>query len=248
MERVYFDYNASCPLTAEVKAKIISLLNKDFGNPATSHWAGAPARQHVEDARVSVAHAINAHPDEIVFTSGATESNNAVIKGIWFSPERRGVHFVTSAVEHPAIAEPLRFVERLGARVTRVPVDAFGQVSADAVQRALCADTVLVSIMHANNEIGTVNPIADIAAVCRALGVPLHTDAGQSLGTIEVDVARLGVDFLTVAGHKIGAPKGVGALYVRRGRVLEPLVHGAGHEAGRRAGARRGVRGWVGRV
>jgi cysteine desulfurase len=237
---VYLDFNASTPLAPEVVAAMEPLLRDHYGNPSSQHWAGRPARAVVDDARGEVAALLNAAPHEIIFTSGGTEANNHAIKGIVFRHGVAGAHIVTTAIEHPAVLEPCRFLEGLGAAVTRLPVDATGMVDPGDVRRALGKRTTLVSVMHANNEVGTIEPIAEIARIAREHGVPLHVDAAQSVGKIDADVQRLGADLLTVAGHKLYAPKGVGALYVRdtlqRQAPLEPLMHGAGHESGRRAG------------
>ena len=234
--RVYLDFNASTPIAPGVAEAMRPFLSDAYGNPSSPHWAGAPARAAVERARGQVAGLLGCSPEEILFTSGGTESNNHALKGAFLANRDRGDHVVTSAVEHPAVREPLRFLERLGARVTVVPVDRQGRVDPEAVRRAIGPRTVLVSVMHANNEVGTVQPIAAIARFTREAGVLLHTDAAQSVGKIPARVDGLGVDLLSVAGHKLHAPKGVGALYVRAGTRLEPLVHGAGHERGRRAG------------
>ena len=235
---IYLDYNASTPLAPSVAAKMREVMEDAFGNPSSLHWAGAPARTHVERARALVAELLGCTPSEIVFTSGGSESNNLALKGVFFA--RTGAttapHIVTTAVEHPAIVAPCEFLARLGARVTVLPVDATGRIDPDDLRRAITPDTVLVSVMHANNEVGTIMPIEACAAVARERGVPFHTDAAQSVGKIPTRVDALGVDLLSIAGHKIHAPKGIGALYVRAGTKLEPLVHGAGHEHGRRAG------------
>lgn len=237
MRVIYLDYNATTPLAPEVRQAMLPLLDQQFGNPSSSHGLGRAAHQAVEDARRHMAALLGAAPDEIVFTSGGSEANNLALKGVALRYGRGGSgHFVVSAIEHPAILEPARFLERLGYDLTIVPVDRRGVVDPEAVLQALRADTLLVSIMHANNEIGTLQPVAEIAALCRAREILVHTDAAQSVGKVPVRVDLLNVDLLTVAGHKLYAPKGVGALYVRRGVELEPLVHGAAHEHGRRAG------------
>jgi cysteine desulfurase len=212
------------------------LLREHYGNPSSQHWAGRPARHVVDDARAEVAALLNAAPDEVIFTSGGTEANNHAIKGVFFRRGIESAHIITTRIEHPAVLEPCRFLEGLGAKVTRLPVDSTGMVDPDDVRRALTPHTVLVSVMHANNEVGTIEPIAEIARITRDHGALLHVDAAQSVGKIDVDVQKLGVDLLSVAGHKVYAPKGVGALYIRHGVELEPLMHGAGHESGRRAG------------
>jgi cysteine desulfurase len=239
MPPIYLDHNASTPLDPAVAEEIRGLLGAAFGNPSSDHWAGRGARAVVDTARTRTASLLGCAPSEIVFTSGGSEANNHALKGIFFAARRQGAehpHFVTSTVEHPAILEPLRFLERLGATVTLVPVDGFGRVDPSAVARALRPETVLVSIMHANNEVGTIQPVAEIAALAHERGIPVHTDAAQSLGKIPARVNDLGVDLLSVAGHKLYGPKGVGALFVHQGRAIEPFVHGAGHESGRRAG------------
>jgi cysteine desulfurase len=235
-KQIYLDFNASTPLAPEVVEAMQPLLTEHFGNPSTHHWAGAPAKAAVERARAQVAALLGCDPDEVVFTSGGSEANNHALKGVFFANGDRGDHIVTSAVEHPAILQPLRFLETLGAKVTVLPVDRQGRVDPEGVRKALTPRTILVSIMHANNEVGTVQPIAEIAAIAKAAGVLMHTDAAQSVGKIPTRVNELGVDLLSVAGHKLYAPKGVGAIFIRRGTGLEPFVHGAGHEHGRRAG------------
>ena len=237
-DRIYLDYNATTPLSKHVKAEIARILDTDFGNPSSVHWAGVPASELVELARIRVAELIGSDPTEIVFTSGGTEANNHAIKGVFFAKRHQvsSPHFIISSVEHPAISEPLRFLESLGARVSRLPVDSSGLVDPDDVKRAIEPETVLISIMLANNEVGTIQPIEEIAAIAREHGVLIHTDAAQAIGKIPVDVESMGVDMLYIAGHKLYAPQGIGALYVREGVVLESFMHGAGHEGGRRAG------------
>jgi cysteine desulfurase len=236
---IYLDHNASTPLDPAVAEEMRGLLGTAFGNPSSGHWAGRPAREVVDTARTRTATLLGCDPAEIVFTSGGSEANNHALKGIFFAARRRGVehaHFVTTAVEHPAILEPLRFLEGLGAGVTLVPVDGHGRVDPGAVAHALRPETVLVSVMHANNEVGTLQPVSEIAALAHARGIPVHTDAAQSVGKIPARVDDLGVDLLSVAAHKLYGPKGVGALFIRKGLALEPLIHGAAHESGRRAG------------
>lgn len=234
---IYLDYNATAPLAPEVVAAMSPFLASVQGNPSSPHWAGLPARDAVEKARSQAAALLCCDATEVVFTSGGTEANNQAIKGLYFARRARGeCHIITSQVEHPAVLEPCRFLERLGAQVTRLPVDRFGGVDPDDVRRALRPSTALITIMHANNEVGTIQPIEEIAAIARGHDILCHTDAAQTVGKIPVDVESLGVDLLSVAAHKLYGPKGVGALFVREGVELEPLLHGAGHEAGRRAG------------
>ena len=233
---IYLDYNASTPIDPRVAAVMRPLLDGPFANPSATHDGGREAKAILDRARAQVAGLLGAAPDEIVFTSGGSEANNAALKGVFFARRERGNHIITTAVEHPAIREPLRFLERLGARVTVVPVDHTGRVDPDDVRRAITPETILVSVMHANNEVGTIQPVAEVAAIARERGVLVHADAAQSVGKIPTRVDDLGVDLLSIAGHKAYAPKGAGALYVRRGVTLEPLIHGAGHESGRRAG------------
>lgn len=236
MATIYLDYNASTPIDPTVAAAMRPLLDEAFGNPSSGHWASTPAKAAVERARGQVAALLGAAPDEIVFTSGGSEANNLAIKGTFFALKHKGEHIITTAVEHPAILVPCHFLERLGATVTYLPVDRTGRVDPEAVRRAITPRTILISVMHANNEVGTVQPIETIGTIAREHGIRFHTDAAQSVGKIPTKVDALGVDLLTIAGHKLYAPKGVGALYVRRGVALEPLIHGAGHEQGRRAG------------
>jgi cysteine desulfurase len=235
-KHIYLDFNATTPIAPEVAAAINQALTGPFGNPFSEHWAGLPARQTIENARAQVAALLRCSSDEVVFTSGGSESNNHALKGTFFVQGGRDAHIITTQVEHPAVLNPCRFLERLGASVTYLPVDRFGQVDPENVRHALTPRTILISVMHANNEVGTLQPISEIARIARERGILSHTDAAQSVGKIPTCVDELGVDLLTLAGHKFYAPKGVGALYVRKGVCLEPLIHGAGHELGRRAG------------
>lgn len=236
MKPIYLDYNASTPIDAAVASAMRPLLDEAYGNPSSGHWASTPAKTALEHARGQVAALLGCSSDEIVFTSGGSEANNLAIKGTFFALRDKGEHIVTTQVEHPAILAPCRFLERLGAGVTYLPVDATGRVDPEAVRRAITPRTILISVMHANNEVGTIQPIEEIGVIAREHGVRFHTDAAQSVGKIPTKVDTLGVDLLTIAGHKLYAPKGIGALYVRRGITLEILIHGAGHEQGRRAG------------
>jgi cysteine desulfurase len=236
MLSIYLDYNASTPIDPAVAAAMRPFLDEAFGNPSSEHWAGTPAKAALEKARGQVAVLLGAASNEIVFTSGGSEANNLAIKGTFFALNDKGRHVITTEVEHPAVLAPCRFLERLGGSVTYVPVDRQGRVDPANVRRAITPQTVLISVMHANNEVGTIQPIEEIGAIAKEHGIRFHTDAAQSVGKIATKVDRLGVDLLTIAGHKLYAPKGVGALYVRRGVELEPLIHGAGHELGRRAG------------
>jgi cysteine desulfurase len=248
MPPIYLDYNATTPIDPAVVEAMLPYLLTHFGNPSSAHEYGKTAHAAIEEARGQVAALIGAHADEIVFTGGGSEASNQAIKGTCLWPPRGSfsrlfggqspdaVHIITTAVEHPATLEPVAFLGRLGARVTILPVDQFSCVDPDDVKRAITTQTRLVTVMHSNNEVGTLMPIREIAAICRARGILIHTDCAQSLGKVPVSVAELGVDLLTIAGHKLYAPKGVGALYVRRGVRVESLIHGAGHENNRRAG------------
>jgi len=236
MRRIYLDYNASTPLDPGVAQAMRSVLEDSYGNPSSAHWAGRAAKQILEEARADVAALIGCTPAEIVFTSGGSEANNLALKGTFYSRPNPPVHIITTQIEHPAILEPCRFLSQLGAQITYLPVDSTGLVDPDDVRRAITSATRLISIMHANSEVGTIQPIGACAEVARDHGIPFHTDAAQSVGKIPTRVDELGVDMLSVVGHKLYAPKGIGALYIRAGTKLEPLIHGAGHEGGRRAG------------
>jgi cysteine desulfurase len=236
MRRIYLDHNASTPIDPAVAAAMMPFLQDHYGNPSSGHWAATTAKTALETARGQVAALLGCHNDEIVFTSGGSEANNLALKGVFFALRDKGDHIITTRIEHPATIEPCRFLERLSARVTYLPVDGTGRVDPDDLHRAITPHTILVTIMHANNEVGTIQPIEECARIAHEHGVLFHTDAAQSVGKVLTGVNELGVDLLSIAGHKLYAPKDVGALFVRRGVSLEPLIHGAGHEGGRRAG------------
>src|SRR4030067_1380019 len=235
-QRIYLDFNGSTPIDPEVTEAINLFLSQHFGTPSSHHWAGEPAKEAVEHARQQVADLLQCSPGEIVFTSGGSESNNHAIKGVFFALSEKGKHIVTTQVEHPAVINPCRFLEKLGAEVTFVPVDRYGRADPQDIQKAITPRTILITVMHANNEVGTSQPIEEISKIAKHHGILFHTDAAQSVGKIVTKVDHLGIDLLSIAGHKLYAPKGIGALYIREGTPIEPLVHGAGHEAGRRAG------------
>lgn len=236
LKRIYLDYNASTQIASEVLEDMLPYLRQHYGNPSSAHWASDTLKETIEQARSRVAAAIGANSRDIIFTSGGTEANNHALKGVYFASRHRGRHLITTTIEHPAILNPCAFLQTLGAEVTYVQVDRLGRVSPEAIERAIREDTILISVMHANSEVGTIQPIESISQIAKRYGIPLHTDAAQSFGKISIDVNKLGVDLLSIAGHKLYAPKGVGALYVREGTEIAPLLHGAGHESGRRAG------------
>ncbi|HET6947039.1 MAG TPA: cysteine desulfurase NifS [bacterium] len=234
--RVYADHGATTPVDPRVTAAMLPYFSQTFGNAGSIHAWGQEAREAVDLAREIMAGAVGAAPQEIVFTSGATESDNFAILGAAFAHETRGRHVITSQVEHHAVLEPCRFLESRGFEVTYLPVDRFGQVDPADVRAALRRDTILVSVMHANNEIGTVEPVAAIGRVARERGVLMHSDAAQTLGIVPIDVDDLCVDLLSMSAHKRYGPKGVGALYIRKGAVVTRIQHGGSHERNRRAG------------
>lgn len=235
-EPIYLDYNATTPPHPAVVAAMLPYLKIHFGNPSSSHAVGKSARAAVAMAREQVAGLLGCAPEEVVFTSGGSESNNQALIGIALAHRDRGDHIITTEIEHPSVLASCRYLEnRFGFSISYIPVDCEGQADPKAVERALTPRTILVSVMHANNETGVLQPIAAIAAIARKQGVLMHTDAAQSVGKVPVDVDELGVDLLSLAGHKLYAPKGVGALYMRAGTRLDPLIHGAGQEDGWRA-------------
>ena len=233
---IYLDHNATTPVAPEVRAAMMPYLQGEFGNPSSSYWLGTKSKEGVEHARKEVASLLGCKNHEVIFTSGGSESNNMVLKGLIDFKNPENFHIITSAVEHPAILNPTLFLMKIGVKITILPVDNFGRVSIKDVQKAILPNTILISIMLANNETGTLQPINEISKTAREYGIPVHTDAAQAIGKIKVDVKELGVNFLTVAGHKLYAPKGIGALFIREGQQIIPLIHGAGQESGRRAG------------
>jgi cysteine desulfurase len=233
---VYLDYNATTPVDPVVAAAMTVALTELFGNPSSAHVFGQRSRDAVAHARAQVAALIGAVPDEIVFTGSATEANNLALRGVTSALAVRGRHVITSAIDHPSVAEPCRLLAEQGFSITVVPVDTWGCIDPGAIAAAVRPDTVLISVMHANNEVGTLEPIADIARIAHEHGIVFHADAAQSVGKVPVRVEDLGVDLLTLAGHKFYAPKGIGALYVRTGTPLNPILYGGGQERGLRSG------------
>jgi len=235
VKRIYLDYAATTPVHPEVLAAMLPYLKDTFGNPSSIHSFGQEAKEAIEVARATVALFIGARRDEVVFTSGGTEADNFAIKGVAYANEHRGNHIITSSVEHHAVVEPLKFLEQRGFKITYLPVDKYGMVDAQDVRKSIGDQTILISVMHANNEIGTIEQIAEIGEIAKERGVYFHSDAVQTLGHIPVNVNELRVDLLSVSAHKLYGPKGVGALYVRKGTKLVPFMQGGGQERGRRA-------------
>ncbi|MCY4367451.1 MAG: cysteine desulfurase family protein [Chloroflexi bacterium] len=236
MSAIYLDYNATTPIDPQVAEAMLPYVHGLYGNPSSGHSFGLEARKGVDSARRQVADLLGCQSDELIFTSGGTEANNHAIKGVAFAHRNRGNHIITSNIEHPAVTEVCHYLEGHGFRVTYLPVDELGLLDVGQVENALTDETILVTIMHANNEVGSIQPIAEIADVSHRRGVLVHTDCAQSVGKIPVKVGDLGVDLLSVAGHKLYAPKGIGALYIKPGVELEKFMHGASHEQNRRAG------------
>ena len=235
MARIYLDYAATTPVHPDVLKVMLPYFSENFGNPSSIHSFGQEAKEAVVKARSQVANLIGANAEEIVFTSGGTEADNYALHGVYVANMAKGNHIITTAIEHHAVLEMCKALEKIGAKVTYLPVDRYGMVDSADVKKAITPETIIISVMHANNEVGTVEPIAEIGKIAREAGVSFHTDAVQTAGHIPVKVDDLGVDMLAMSAHKLGGPKGIGALYVRKGTRIVPLVHGGEQEKGRRA-------------
>ena len=236
MQPIYLDYNATTPTDPAVVEELLPYLAEMFGNPSSSHPYGKKAREAVELARTRVAFLLGCDSAQVIFTSGGTESNNQALIGAAFANRDRGKHIISTTIEHPAVLNPVHWLEGQGFSATYLPVDGAGRIDPQTVRRAITGETILISVMHANNEVGTIQPLAEIGAIAREKGIVFHTDAAQSVGKIPTRVDDLRVDLLTVAGHKLYAPKGIGALFIRSGIKINTYLHGAGQEGGRRAG------------
>ncbi|MFC1846650.1 cysteine desulfurase NifS [Chloroflexota bacterium] len=236
MKRIYLDYASTTPTHPEVVKAMLPYLDEAFGNPSSIHSCGLEAKQAIEEARSKIAAFIGACSEEIVFTSGGTEADNMALKGIALDNESRGNHIITTTIEHHAVIETCKFLEKRGFKVTYLPVDGHGFINPDDIRKAITNKTILVSIMHANNEVGTIEPVAEIGKITREAGVYFHTDAVQTTGHIPVDVDTLGVDLLSMSAHKLYGPKGIGALYIRKGTRLATIQHGGSQENNRRSG------------
>jgi len=233
--KVYMDYAATTPTDPRVLRAMLPYFSKKFGNTMSLHYAGREAKDAVENAREIIANLINSKPNEVIFTSSATEANNFALKGIAFANKQKGKHIIVSSIEHACVLESAKWLKKQGFEVSYLKVDKFGLVDLNELEKMIRKDTILVSVMHANNEIGTIEPIEEIGKICKEKGVLFHTDAAQSFGKIEIDVKRMNVDLLTASSHKIYGPKGVGFIFIREGVEIEALLHGGGHEFGLRS-------------
>lgn len=236
MRRIYFDHSATTPVDKDVAAVMVEYMTEKFGNASSIHSYGREARKALDEAREQVAALIGATANEIFFTSGGTEGDNLALMGVAFANRKKGNHIITSAIEHHAVLHTCEYLEKHGFTVTYLPVDEYGMVSVDDVAKAITDKTVLITIMFANNEVGTIQPVKEIGRLAREKGVYFHTDAVQAVGNYPIDVADMNIDLLTMSGHKFHAPKGAGALYVRRGVRIQSIQHGGGHERNLRAG------------
>jgi cysteine desulfurase len=236
MKRIYMDHNATTPVHPEVLGAMLPFYKEKYGNASSVHSFGREARTAMEEARERLAEFIGAEPREVIFTSGGTESDNFAIEGAAYENSKKGKHIITSVIEHHAVLNTCKHLETHGFQVTYLGVDRYGVIDLDELKKAIRDDTILITVMHANNEIGTIEPLGEISKIARENGVILHTDAAQTLGKIPVNVDELGIDLMSLSAHKVYGPKGVGALYVRRGTKVEPLVRGGHHEHNRRAG------------
>ena len=235
-KRIYLDHSATTYILDEVYEAMLPYLKKSFGNPSSFHWFGREARKSVENSREKIAEVISAKPNEIYFTSGGTEADNTAIKGVAFANQSKGNRIITSKIEHHAVIHTCQYLEKKGFNITYLPVDKYGTVDLDALKSAITDKTILISIMHTNNEIGTIQPIEEIGRIAKESGIYFHTDAIQSFGKIPIDINKMNIDLLSMSAHKIYGPKGIGALFIRKGVKIEPLLHGGHHEMNKRAG------------